>query len=54
MIASRRESRIIYVGPSTSSEALVLGRIIVKHQVPWKHLLIPELELQQSRWHALL
>lgn len=40
-LAGAREGRRIYIWPATSAKADVSAKIIVKYQVPWKHLLIP-------------
>lgn len=40
-LAGIREGRRICIWPATSAKADVLAKIIVKYQVPWKHLLIP-------------
>lgn len=40
--------------PTTSSGIVVLGKVTVNHQVPWKHLLIAGLRLQWSQWLAQL
>lgn len=49
-VAGRR----VYACPATPSGVVVLGKVIVNHQVPWKHLLIPGLRLQWSQRLAQL
>lgn len=49
-VAGRR----VYACPATPSGVVVLGKVIVNHQMPWKHLLIPGLRLQWSQRLAQL
>lgn len=49
-VAGRR----VYACPATPSGVVVLGKVIVNHQVPWKHLLIPGLRFQWSQRLAQL
>lgn len=49
-VAGRR----VYACPATPSGVVVLGKVIVNHQVPWKHLLIPGLRRQWSQRLAQL
>lgn len=49
-VAGRR----VYACPATTSWVVVLGKVIVNHQVPWKHLLTPGLRLQWNQQLARL